>query len=180
MLKRISIYILPIFLMLSCYSIQKPEKPKQLISKKEMVNIILDLRLLASANGSNQKVLQEKGVYSEEYVFKKYKIDSLTFAISNNYYAYYVEDYDEIYTKVKDSLELLKKNLDALVIQEEDERRKTDSINNVRKRDSLDLIRNKDSIRLINISDSLLNIKLKNKIKPKLIKPVSDKAVQSR
>jgi len=180
MLKRISIFFLPIFLMLSCYSFQKPDKPKHLISKKEMVNIILDLRLLASANGSNQKILQEEGAYSEDYVFKKYKIDSLTFALSNNYYAYYVEEYDEIYTKVKDSLELLKKNLDALVIQEEDERRKTDSINNVRKRDSLDLIRNKDSIRLINKTDSLLNIKLKNKIKPKLIMPVSDKAVQSQ
>ena len=116
----------------------------------------------------------------EKSNFKKYKIDSLTFALSNNYYAYYVEEYDEIYTKVKDSLELLKKNLDALVIQEEDERRKTDSINNVRKRDSLDLIRNKDSIRLINKTDSRLNIKLKNKIKPKLIEPVSDKAVQSQ
>ena len=174
--KRISIYFLPIFLMLSCYSFQKPDKPKHLISKKEMVNIILDLRVLASANGSNQKILQEKGVYSEDYVFKKYKIDSLTFALSNNYYAYHVEDYDEIYTKVKDSLELLKKNLDQLVIQEEDEKRKTDSINNVRKRDSLDLIRNKDSIRILKKTDSLLN----NKIKPKLIEPVSDKAVQSQ
>jgi len=164
----------------SCYSFQKPEKPEHLISKKEMVNIIIDLRLLASANGSNQKVLQDKGVYSEEYVFKKYNIDSLTFALSNNYYAYYVEDYDEIYTMVRDSLELLKKNLDQLVIQEEDEKRKTDSINNIRKRDSLDLIRNKDSIRIIKKPDSLLNIKLKNKIKPKLIMPVSDKAVQSQ
>lgn len=180
MLKRISIYFFPIFLMLSCYSFQKPEKPKHLISKKQMVNIILDLRLLASANGSNQKVLQEKGVYSEEYVFKKYKIDSLTFALSNNYYAYYVEDYDNIYTKVKDSLELLKKNLDALVIQEEDEKRKTDSINNLRKRDSLDLLKNKDSIRIFKNEDSLLNIKLKNKIKSKLIEPVSDKAAQSQ
>jgi len=145
-----------------------------------MVNIILDLRVLASANGSNQKILQEKGVYSEDYVFKKYKIDSLTFSLSNNYYAYYVKDYDEIYTKVKDSLELLKKNLDQLVIQEEDEKRKTDSINNVRKRDSLDLIRNKDSIGIIKKTDSLLNIKPKNKIKPKLIEPVSDKVVQSQ
>ena len=59
--------------MLSCYSFQKPDKPKHLISKKEMVNIILDLRLLASANGSNQKILQEKGAYSEDYVFEKYK-----------------------------------------------------------------------------------------------------------
>ena len=180
MLNRTIIYFLVIFLLVSCYSFQKPEKPEHLISKKEMVNIIIDLRLLASANGSNQKVLQDKGVYSEEYVFKKYNIDSLTFALSNNYYAYYVEDYDDIYTKVKDSLELLKKNLDELVIQEEDEKRKTDSINNVRKRDSLDLIKNKDSIGKFKKTDSLLNVKLKNKKIFKLIQPVSDKADQSQ
>ena len=113
-------------------------------------------------------------------MFKKYNIDSLTFALSNNYYAYYVEDYDDIYTKVKDSLELLKKNLDELVIQEENEKRKTDSINNVRKRDSLDLIKNKDSIGKFKKTDSLLNVKLKNKKIFKLIQPVSDKAVQSQ
>lgn len=180
MFNRITIYFLAIFLLVSCYSFQKPEKPNHLISKKEMVNIIIDLRLLASANGSNEKVLQDKGIYSEDFVFKKYNIDSLTFALSNDYYAYYVEDYDEIYTKVKDSFELLKKNLDELVIQEEEEKRKTDSINNVRKRDSLDLIKNKDSIGKFKETDSLLNIKLKNKRNFKLIEPVSDKAVQSQ
>lgn len=179
MFKRFILYITTVLLLVSCYSLNKPDKPKHLLSKKEMIHIILDLRLLASANGSNQILLQNEGIYTEDYVFNKYKIDSATFALSNNYYAYYVDDYDEIYTKVKDSLELLKKTFDELLLEEEAAKRKTDSINNVRKRDSLELIRNKDSIKAINKPDSILKNKLKRKMKPQLIKPVSDKADQS-
>ena len=32
-------------------------------------------------------ILKNRGIYSEAYVYEKYKIDSLTFAESNNYYA---------------------------------------------------------------------------------------------
>ena len=62
MFKRFIIYLFACLLMVSCYNISKPEKPKHLLSKKEMVNIIIDLRLLASANGSNQIILTNKGI----------------------------------------------------------------------------------------------------------------------
>jgi hypothetical protein len=130
--------------MVSCYNFNKPEKPNNLLSKKEMINIIMDLRLLASANGSNQVILKNKGIYSEAYVYEKYKIDSLTFALSNNYYAYYVEDYDEIYNKVKDSLEVLNKFYDELSLKEADEKRKNDSLNIIKAKDSLNLLKKKD------------------------------------
>ena len=174
MLKRTTIYICTVLFMVSCYSIKKPKKPDHLLSKKEMVNIILDLRLLASANGKNQKLLQNHGIYSEDYVYKKYNIDSSTFSLSNNYYAFYIEDYDEIYNKVKDSLMELKKVLDATVLKENKEKRKTDSINRVKKRDSLNLLRRKDTLRVLYHGDTLLGKKLKEKTKPRLIEPVSD------
>ena len=179
MLKRITIYICAVLFMVSCYSIKKPKKPDHLLSKKEMVNIILDLRLLASANGANQRLLQNHGIYSEDYVYKKYNIDSATFAQSNNYYAFYIEDYDEIYNKVKDSLDELKTVLDELVLKEKEEKRKTDSINRVKERDSLNLLRIEDSLREQH-PDTLLDIKLKRKIKPKLIEPVSETTSQSQ
>lgn len=170
MYKKSIIYICLIFLIVSCYNNNKPQKPSHLLSKKEMINIILDLRLLASANGSNQILLKNKGVYSESYVYEKYKIDSLTFALSNNYYAYYVEDYDEIYNKVKDSLDGLKKIYDEILLKEEAEIKKKDSINRIKIKDSMNRLKKEDSLKLLNIKDSLL----KKKLTPKLIEPVSD------
>lgn len=180
MLKKITIYACLVLLMVSCYTNTKPKKPDHLLSKKEMVNIILDLRLLASANGANQKVLQNHGIYSEDYVYKKYNIDSAVFALSNKYYAFYVDDYDEIYEKVKDSLDKLKKDLDQLLKKEAEEKRKTDSINRIKKNDSLNLLKNIDSLKVLEHPDTLLEKKLRRKIKPKLIQPVSKTNSQSQ
>jgi hypothetical protein len=174
MFKQLIIYICLIFLMVSCYNNNKPQKPSHLLSKKEMINIIMDLRLLASANGSNQILLKNKGIYSEAYVYEKYKIDSLTFAQSNNYYAYYVEDYDEIYNKVKDSLDGLKKFYDEILLKEEAEIKRKDSINRIKIKDSINRLKKEDSLKLLNIKDTLIDIKLKKKVTPKLIEPVSD------
>lgn len=179
MLKQVIVSICVGLLMVSCYTFNKPKKPKHLISKKEMINIIIDLRLMASANGSNQRLLQNRNLYSDDHIYEKYNIDSLTFALNNSYYAYYVEEYNDIYTKVKDSLDVLKKDLEVLVKKEEEEKRITDSINRIRKKDSLSLKRKKDSIKLRHGSDTIIKKKF-NKIEPKLIKPVSDKGAQSQ
>jgi len=180
MFKRFIIFLFTCLLLVSCYNIGKPEKPSHLLSKKEMVNIIIDLRLLASANGSNQIILKNRGIYSEAYVYEKYKIDSLTFAESNNYYAFHIEDYDEIYNKVKDSLEVLNKFYDDLLVEEEKEAKIKDSLNRIKVRDSLDLIKKKDSLKLLNINDSLIDVILKRKVTPKLIEPVSSTTTQSQ
>lgn len=178
MFKQIIVSLCVGLLMVSCYTFNKPKKPNHLISKKEMINIIIDLRLMASANGSNQRLLQNRNIYSDDYIYKKYNIDSLTFALNNSYYAYYVEEYNDIYTKVKDSLDILKKGLEDLVKKEEEEKRKTDSINRIRKKDSLRLKRKNDSIKLRQGIDTIFREKV-NKIEPKLIKPASDKGDQS-
>ncbi|MFH4963495.1 DUF4296 domain-containing protein [Gaetbulibacter sp. M235] len=181
MFKRIIIFIFASLLLVSCYNISKPEKPSHLLSKKEMINIIIDLRLLASANGSNQIILKKKGIYSEAYVYEKYKIDSSTFALSNNYYAYHIDDYDEIYNKVRDSLEALNKFYDELLLKEEAEKKKQDSLNRIKKRDSLDIIKKKDSLKLLNVNDSIIDVILKKKkVTPKLIEPVSSTTNQSQ
>jgi len=180
MFKRFIIYLFACLLMVSCYNISKPEKPKHLLSKKEMVNIIIDLRLLASANGSNQIILKNKGIYSEAYVYEKYKIDSSIFAESNNYYAFHIDEYDEIYNKVRDSLEALNKFYDNLLLEEEKETKKKDSLNQIKVRDSLDLIKKTDSLKLLNINDSLIDVILKKKVTPKLIEPVSNTTSQSQ
>lgn len=165
MLKRLLIYIGVILFATSCYKFNNPEKPKNLISEDKMIDILIDIRLISSANGANKSVLISRGILEKNYIYKKHNIDSLQFASSNSYYAYYIEDYEAIYAKVKDSLEVLKEEYDELVEQDAYEKRVRDSINNV-KRQNKPL--KKDPIRVERDS-------IKRALKKRgLIEPISD------
>jgi len=128
-LKKIIPYIIVFLFVVSCYKFREPEKPKNLISKADMVNILIDLKLIASVTGGDDvKVLDSNNVQSQKYIYKKYNIDSVQFALSNNYYAFHINDYEAIYTKVKDSLEALSRFYEDLELKELKERRTQDSI----------------------------------------------------
>lgn len=108
MLQRFLIFFCVTLLLSACYGNKKPSKPENLISKKDMVNILMDIKIMASAAGNNKAILDENGIYQEDYIYKKYNIDSLQFALSNEYYSYYMVEYESIYAKVQDSLSILK------------------------------------------------------------------------
>ncbi|GAA4889040.1 hypothetical protein GCM10023311_11290 [Flaviramulus aquimarinus] len=159
----------------ACNGAKGPKKPKNLISKEKMVDILIDSKLIASASSANKKIMRDSGVDLNTYVFTKHNIDSLQFALSNNYYAFHIKKYQEIYEKVGDSLEALKVKFKDLEAKEWKEQTK-------REEDSLKLLSTetkKDSIVLIEIEDSLKGVlKKKSKQKNSLIKPVSDKDFQ--
>lgn len=140
-MKRL-IYIL-ICVFFSCNSaIEKPKKPGNLISEEKMVDIMYDVFLLNSAKGVNKRILENNGVFPEQYVFEKYKIDSAQFANSNNYYAYDTKTYESILNRIKEKIELKKKEYEALEKVEEAERmRKADSIRKVHAKEKDSLIK---------------------------------------
>lgn len=139
-----------VFLVLSC-GFGGPKKPDNLISKKMMVNILIDARLIGSSTFVNRQKMQEYGIKLDSYIFEKYGIDSLQFALSNAYYAYHIKDYEDIYNTMTDSLERLKTKLNIQKLKEEKEQAKKtkDSIEAVRVKDSLNVIKKKDSLALI-------------------------------
>ena len=49
-LKRLILFVGIIFIALACNKLDGPEKPKNLISKGKMVNILIDAKLITSAN----------------------------------------------------------------------------------------------------------------------------------
>lgn len=177
-IKRVIVYIGFSLLVTACYQFKKPEKPKGLISKETMVNILIDVKLLAVANTEAKKKMKDSGIVREKYIYAKYNIDSAQFALSNNYYAYHVKDYEDIYLKVKDSLEQLVGIYKALEEKEEkEEKRKKDSINvAIKAKDSINIIKRQDSLKGIKKRDSLIEIKLQEKFEDEgeLISPVSD------
>ena len=172
MIKRFILFLIIILTAISCNFFDGPKKPKNLISKKKMVEILIDARLIGSATSINEEIMQKNGVKLDTYVFEKHGIDSLQFALSNEYYAYRIKEYEEIYNKVIDSLEKLKEVLKKLELKEEKEKKKIeeDSINFLNLPDSLKIKIKKDSL-----TERLLKKKLQKEEEGVLIEPISEK-----
>ena len=169
--KRCLILSCIVFSLSGCYRFKAPDKPDNLIPEDKMVDVLIDAKLIGISNSRNRKIMQDSGINPDTYIYKKYGIDSLQFAQSNEYYSYYIDDYESIYNKIDDSLKTLLKSL-----KDEQERIKKEAAE--RRRDSLRQIRDsklkKDSIQK-------LKIKIRDSIKKEgLIPPVSDSVDRPR
>lgn len=144
-MKKIFIVSSVLLLIFSCEDKNVPQKPQNLISEDKMVDVLIDLSLISSAKGINKKVIENNGVTPDKYVFRKHNIDSIQFSESNAYYAYFIDDYSDIYNRVKDSLEKLKLKYVRLE-QKENDKKDSSKVNKKRprqiKRDSLRKKRN--------------------------------------
>ena len=136
--------ILMALLLCSCHSLEKPKKPEDLISKQKMADILEDVYILNAAKGTNREILETNGRDPEAYILKKYGVDSLQFAQSNDYYAFDVKAYEEIVGSVKERLTILKDSLsEQLDIEKERQEATRDSL--IQIRDSINAIK-KDSL----------------------------------
>ena len=92
------------------------EKPENLIEEEVMTNILYDLSILEAMKSQNPYAPQNQSMNPKDYIFKKYKIDSLQFATSNRYYVSQIEAYKKMYDLVNERLEKEKKAADSLVL----------------------------------------------------------------
>jgi len=103
--------IVIICLMLSFFSCNNTiEKPKNLIEKDKMTKILYDLSLLDAMK--NQYI--EGGISNQkanDFIYKKYKIDSIQLVQSNKYYASDIEEYKKMLEEVKSILDKENNNL---------------------------------------------------------------------
>lgn len=106
-MKKLILIFIPFFLITSCKE-EVIEKPNNLISKDKMENIIYDLALLEAAKGQAAG-LQIKFPKPTDFLKDKYKVDSLTFAKSTQYYASDIKEYKKMYANVKGRLEAVNK-----------------------------------------------------------------------
>lgn len=100
-----------IIMSFSCNS-NSVEKPKNLIEKDKMVAILYDISLLEAIKTQNIN----GGITSEmgfDYIYKKYKIDSVQFSKSNKYYASDIDEYKKMFEKVKEKLSSETLKIDA-------------------------------------------------------------------
>lgn len=110
------VFILISFLAFACTDKAAP-KPDRLLKEGEMVNILYDISILQAIKSYQPQALEEGKVDAKNYIYKKYSIDSLTFAQNQAYYASKLELYESIQTKLADRVkkekEALKKEMDT-------------------------------------------------------------------
>ena len=116
----------PIFVLilsiLGCQNVERPEKPKNLISKEKMVDVLTEAYLANAARSVNNQAIIDKGIQVDSLIFKKFEVDSVQFAKSNDYYAADINMYLDIFQKVEARLVAMEKKLDS--IRDMDRKRK--------------------------------------------------------
>lgn len=98
-MKKLVTFIIIFSVFVSCQK-SAVEKPDNLIEEDVMVDIIYDLAILDAIKSQNPTSLDVHGINPNEYIYKKYKIDSLQFAQNDRYYATDIKKYKKIYDEV--------------------------------------------------------------------------------
>ncbi len=118
------------------------DKPKNLIPKDKMIDILHDLALLNATRTTIGARMDDIGIETMEFLYDRYQIDSLQFAQSDLYYASMPLEYQAIYTAVEARLDERVKIIEEAAEKRSDSIRKAtekrqDSINRSKKGDTL-------------------------------------------
>jgi hypothetical protein len=131
-MRPVLIFISLLFLT-ACQSVEKPEKPQDLIPKDLMVDILTDAYISNAAKSVNNKVIRQKGIKLDSLIYKKYDIDSLQFVKSHAWYNADLDIYSEIFTEIEQRLEAMKKKVDSISFPAKSNiKRKQDSLKKAR------------------------------------------------
>ena len=110
--------IIPFLIVLTILSSCKKDivnAPNHLIEKEKMINIMYDLSILEAIKNQNPSSLETYKINPNEYIYKKYKIDSVQFAQNNKYYASDYKTYKDMFDEIKARLDKNKKLTEALI-----------------------------------------------------------------
>lgn len=113
-MKNILLFFIVLIVLFGCKK-ELVKEPKRVIEKEKMVDIMYDLSLLEGMKVQNATFLDSFKNNSNEYIYKKYKIDSLQFAQSNMYYAANYKEYEKMYTQVKAKIDKNKLEITSLI-----------------------------------------------------------------
>ena len=106
-------YFILILFIFSCKK-DNIEKPKNIIPKEKMVDLLFDMHL-ANKSRNIKTSFNEKNPNYFPLIYKKYKIDSNQFKTSHAYYIKNIDLYIEIYKKLEDSIDKLTKQQQKIV-----------------------------------------------------------------
>lgn len=105
-MKGIFAAIATLLLLLACESRVNYEKPKDLIPREQMIDMLFDMHLAVGTSNVKNKHLEKNRNYMS-LVYEKYDIDSTRFKISNIYYTSRVVEYEEMLEEVQERINVL-------------------------------------------------------------------------
>jgi hypothetical protein len=99
-----------LFVLIACESKINYQKPDNLLSKKQMTDLLFDMHIAAATSNISNLELEKNRNYMS-LIYKKYGIDSTEFAINNVYYTSSIDDYEEIFEAVEKRLKKLQDSI---------------------------------------------------------------------
>lgn len=96
-------------MVLGC-SKDKTPKPAGLIPQEKMEEILYDLNMFQAVRNSNYNLYQTENLNAQQYIYKKYNIDSLEFTQSHKYYASDIEQYEKMLDRLLNRIDQEKKD----------------------------------------------------------------------
>ncbi|MGX7667559.1 DUF4296 domain-containing protein [Flavobacterium pedocola] len=111
------VLLFSLMLLFSCAD-KAMEKPDNLIEKDVMIDILFDIVVLQAAESTNAAQFAQKGLKPNEFIYGKYKIDSVTFAKSNRYYASDPHNYQKMFAKVSERIKNQQETLNQKAIEQ--------------------------------------------------------------
>ena len=109
-------FVIALIVLNSCQEVKMPERPENLISEDKIVKIYTDAYINNAAKNVNNKLLIESGVKLDSILYKKHKIDSLQFAMSNAYYSSDLSKYAKLFERVELRLKVFQTRADSLTL----------------------------------------------------------------
>ena len=100
------IYILVLLLAVAACKKNIVPKPDKFLDEKQMENLLYDLAVLESMKVSQAQKLDSLQFNSQQFIYKKYQIDSISLAQNMVYYASFPKEYDTIVKKVEKRIQL--------------------------------------------------------------------------
>ena len=116
------ISLLAILALLGCKE-DLVKKPEHLIEKSKMMDIMYDLALLEAVKYQNPAILDSNQIRPKQFIYKKYKIDSLQFAQNNIYYAADYKNYKIMFESVVKRIANEKKRVNSVIKLEEKQKK---------------------------------------------------------
>lgn len=141
--------IVALLLCMACQDVQRPVPPENLIPEDKMVDILTDVYLANAAKSVNNKIIRNKGVKLDSFIYVKYQIDSTLFAESNAYYTTQLNTYNDFFVEIENRLNAMQQQVDSLQkLKGEEIRQKTQRRIDTSKR------RSKGKVQLIDAVES--------------------------
>ena len=137
-MKKLSFVLLLLVFISSCQDIKFAKKPKSLLDEDTMVEVITDLVIYDAAFSVNEYKLKDFDKDLNQFLIRKYEIDSTILAQN---IAYYNEQYDQntdIYRRVGQNIDIKRDYFDSI-------RKVNDSIKRARKERKRDTISDNSS-----------------------------------